>query len=382
MSSTSKIFWCKNCLNMSTRPRISFDERGWCNACQWMEEKKTYDFTGRQEELKMLLEKYRSQNGSFDCIVPVSGGKDGSYVAYNLKHKYGMNPLTVTVRPALSLEIGDKNLLNFINSGYDHVHITPNSKVLDRLNKYGFIEKGFPYYGWLIAIHTVVIKTAISFKIPLLFYGEDGEIEYGGSTESKNKALYNIDYMRKVYLEGGHNRVYERIMNDSDISENELTFFKFPEESEVAEIGLSFTHWSYFEPWDSYRNYVVAKEHCGLIEKEEGNADTFTNFSQNDQALYALHAYMMYLKFGFGRATQDAGIEIRRGAMTRDQALNLVKMYDKAYPHHLINTYLDYYEMTREEFDAVLDHYANKALFKKIDGIWQPKFTPGDDFYI
>lgn len=382
MSITSKIFWCKNCLNMSTRPRISFDEKGWCNACQWMEEKKTYNFSDRQEELKILLEKYRSKNNSFDCVVPVSGGKDGSYVAYNLKHKYGMNPLAVTVRPALSLEIGDANLLNFINSGYDHIHITPNPKVLDRLNKYGFIEKGFPYYGWLIAIHTAVIKTAINFKIPLLFYGEDGEIEYGGSTESKNKALYNIDYMRKVYLEGGHDRVYERIMDDCDISENELTFFKFPEESEVEKIGLSFTHWSYFEPWDSYRNYVVAKEHCGLIEKEEGNADTFTNFSQNDQALYALHAYMMYLKFGFGRATQDAGIEIRRGAMTRDQALNLVKMYDNAYPYHLIDTYLNYYRMTREEFDAVLDHYVNKALFKKIDGIWQPKFTPGEDFYI
>jgi len=382
MSITNKIFWCKNCLNMSTRPRISFDEKGWCNACQWMEEKKTFDFSKRQEELKTLLEKYRSKNGSFDCIVPVSGGKDGSYVAYNLKHKYKMNPLAVTIRPALSLEIGDKNLLNFINSGYDHIHITPNPKVLNRLNKYGFIEKGFPYYGWLIAIHTAVIKTASSFGIPLLFYGEDGEIEYGGSTESKNKALYNIDYMRKVYLEGGHEKVYQRILLDKDIAENELAFFKFPEPNQIAENELSFTHWSYFEPWDSYRNYVTAKEHCGLIEKEEGHVDTFTNFSQNDQALYALHAYMMYLKFGFGRATQDAGIEIRRGAMTRDQALNLVKMYDNAYPHHLIDTYLAYYEMTRDEFDAVLDFYANKDLFEKVDGVWQPKFIPGEDYYI
>ena len=202
---------------MSTRPRITFDNRGWCNACQWMEEKKSFDFKPRILELKNLLNKYRSTNGNFDCIVPVSGGKDGSYVAYNLKHTYGMNPLTVTVRPALSLEIGDKNLINFINSGYDHIHITPNPKVLNRLNKYGFIEKGFPYYGWLIAIHTAVIKTAMNFKIPLLFYGEDGEIEYGGSTESKNKALYGIDYMRRVYLEGGHQVVFDRIKEDGDI---------------------------------------------------------------------------------------------------------------------------------------------------------------------
>jgi N-acetyl sugar amidotransferase len=367
---------------MSTRPRITFDESGLCNACQWMEEKKTLDWSKRQLELENLLKKYKSTSGNFDCIVPVSGGKDGSYVAYQLKHKYGMTPLCVTVRPALSLEIGDKNLLNFINSGYDHVHITPNPKVLDRLNKYGFIEKGFPYYGWLIAIHTAVIRTAVNFKIPLLFYGEDGEIEYGGSTESKYQPLYGIDYMKKIYLEGGHDKVFNRIKEDGDISDADLAFFNFPSKNEVSDNELSFTHWSYFEGWDSYRNYVIAKEHCGLTEKEEGNIDTFTNFSQNDQALYALHAYMMYLKFGFGRATQDAGIEIRRGSMTREQALNLVKMYDNAYPYDLIDVYLDYYKMTKKEFDEILDKYANKDLFEKIDGIWQPKFIPGEDFQI
>ena len=148
----------------------------------------------------------------------------------------------------------------------------------------------------------------------------------------------------------------------------------FPSDDQVAESNLAFTHWSYFEAWDSYRNYVVAKEHCGLREKEEGTAGTFTNFSQNDQALYSLHAYMMYLKFGFGRATQDAGIEIRRGSMTREQAVNLVNLYDNSYPYDNIELYLDYYGMTKEEFDAVLDKYANTNLFEKIDGIWEPKF--------
>lgn len=372
---SKKVFRCKNCLNMSTRPRISFDDRGWCNACQWMEEKRDMDWSLRQNELDSLLDKHRSSNGGFDCIVPVSGGKDGSYVAHTLKTKYNMNPLTITVRPALALEIGDQNLYNFIHSGFNHIHISCNPIVLDRLNKYGFIEKGFPYYGWLIAIMTAVIKTAANFKIPLIFYGEDGETEYGGSTESKNKALYDIEYMKRVYLEGGHEKVFDRIKEDGDISESDLSFFKFPTEDEISEVGLSFTHWSYFEAWDSYRNYVVAKEHCGLVEKDEGNHDTFTNFSQNDQALYALHAYLMYLKFGFGRATQDAGIEIRRGSMTRDQGLNLVRMYDNAYPHELIADYLEYYQMTKEEFDAVLDKYANTDLFEKVDGIWEPKFT-------
>ena len=377
-----KIFWCQNCLNMSTRPRISFDDKGWCNACQWMEEKKQMDWQPRQDELTDLLNACKTNNGNFDCIVPVSGGKDGSYVAHTLKSKYNVNPLTVTVRPALALEMGDKNLYNFIHSGFNHIHISCNPIVLDRLNKYGFIEKGFPYYGWLTAIMTAVIKTAVNFKIPLIFYGEDGEVEYGGSTESKNTAFYDMEYMKRIYLEGGHDKVFEKIKADGDISDADLSFFEFPHESDISDVSLSFAHWSYFLPWDSYRNYVVAKEHCGLTEKEEGNQDTFTNFAQNDQALYALHAYMMYLKFGFGRATQDAGIEIRRGSMTRGQALNLVKMYDNTYPYDLIDDYLAYFEMSKEEFDMVIDKYANKDLFVKVDGIWQPKFEVGEEFFV
>ena len=375
-----KIFWCKHCLNMSTRPRIAFDERGFCNACLWQQEKKTLDWDKRQQELKSLLDKYRSQEGSFDCIVPCSGGKDGSYVAYMLKHKYGMNPLAVTVRPALSLELGDRNLKNFIDSGYNHIHVSPDPKTMQVLNKYGFIEKGFPYYGWLIAIHTAVIRTAMNFNIPLMFYGEDGEVEYGGSTESKNRALYGIEYMKRIYLDGGYDKVLDKAIADGLITEQDCYFFRFPSDSEVNTKKLSFTHWSYYENWDSYRNYLIAKEFCGLQEQDETNVGTFTNFAQNDQALYSLHAYLMYLKFGFGRATQDAGIEIRRGNMSRDQAIDLVNRYDNQYPSQFLNAYLDYYQMSKEEFDAVLDRWANKNLFEKIDGIWMPKFVVGTDF--
>ena len=137
---------------------------------------------------------------------------------------------------------------------------------------------------------------------------------------------------------------------------------------------IDITHWSYFENWDPYRNYLVAKEHCGLKEAESSNAGTFTNFAQNDQALYALHAYFMYLKFGFGRATQDACIEVRRGAMDRQQALNLVKLYDGHFPHEYVDDYLEYYKISRSEFDEAIDKYANKDLFEKVEGFWQPRF--------
>ena len=153
-----------------------------------------------------------------------------------------------------------------------------------------------------------------------------------------------------------------------------LFFFQFPSDSKFENPSLDITHWSYFENWDPYRNYLIAKEHCGLKEAEDSNAGTFTNFSQNDQALYALHTYLMYLKFGFGRANQDACIEVRRGAMDRDQAVNLVRLYDGHYPEEFMQLYLNYYQMTQADFDGVLDRYANLELFEKIDGRWMPKF--------
>ena len=368
---TNDIRWCSSCLTMSTRPRITLDERGWCNACVWTEKKKSLDWNARQIELENLLSKYRRSNGEFDCVVPCSGGKDGSYVAYNLKHKYGMNPLCVTVTPALTLPLGDHNLRAFVESGYDHISINANYEAMRVLNKTGFIEMGFPYYGWLIAIHTAVIRTATNFGIDLIFYGEDGEVEYGGSTETAKNPIYNVHYQKKVYLEGG----YDKVLSASGLSNSQLNFFRYPSDDVLNRRELQLTHWSYFENWDPYRNYLVAKEYCGLKEAEDTNTGTFTNFSQNDQALYSLHTYLMYLKFGFGRANQDACIEVRRGAMDREQAVNLVRLYDGDYPEEFVELYLSYYRISLNEFDDVLDRYANKELFEKVDGRWKPKFV-------
>ena len=371
MISNKNIFWCTNCLNMSTRPRITFDERGWCNACQWTEEKKTFNWEKREKELINLLEKYRSKNNEFDCVVPVSGGKDGSYIAYTLKNKYKMNPVCINITPPLPLEIGEKNVKNFAASGFNLVQLHLNPNVMMFLDKRGFIDKGFPYFGWLVAIQAAVIRTALKLDVSLLFYGEDGEMEYGGSTETKYNSLISIEYQKRVWFEAGYEKILDQLPSNL---KNEAVFWRFPSKEEIGKKKLYTTTWSYFENWDPYRNYMIAKEHCGLIEAPAGNSGTFTNFAQTDQALYALHMYLCYLKFGFGRALQDAGIEIRRGAMTRDQAINLVKLYDGQYPEESLGVYLDYYQMTKKEFDDTLDKWANKDLFEKVKGRWKPTF--------
>lgn len=363
--------WCSNCLAMSTRRRITFDDRGFCNACRWMEQKKSLDWDSRNQELLSLLEKHKSNDGSFDCLVPVSGGKDGSYVAHQLKHVYGMNPLCVTVTPALPLDLGENNLKSFVNSGYNHISVNLSSPLLRDLNKYGLFELGFPYYGWLMGIHTVPVRISLAFNINLIFYGENGEVEYGGTTETIDNPVFDVNFMKRIFLEEGYGSALSSIPH----AHAESYLFRFPSDADLNQSSLEITHWSYYENWDPYRNYLVAKEHCGLAESPTTNQGTFTNFSQNDQALYALHTYLMYLKFGFGRANQDASIEVRRGAMTRGQALNLVRLYDGAYPDVFIEKYLDYYEITLDQLNSVFDRWANRDLFQKQNGRWVPTFT-------
>jgi len=334
-----------------------------------MEEKKTIDWNERQKQLVSLIEKHKG-DGPYDCLVAVSGGKDGSYVAHSLKSRYGINPLCITVRPPLSLSIGDENLKAFINSGFEHLLVSPNSAAMRELDKIGFLQYGQGYYGWLISIHTAVLRIAEKFNISLVFYSEDGEVEYGGGNEKRNDGVYGIDYMRSAYL----NLTYEKVMTLAEINERDLYWFSFPQTLLDSLSGIEVTHFSFYESWDPYRNYLVAKEFCGLLEKDEAVVGTFTNFAQNDQQLASLHYYLMYLKFGFGRATQDAGIEIRRGAMTRDQAVSLVKLYDSQAPVEGYQNYCDYFGISLEDFKKTIDKFANQELFEKIDGHWKPKF--------
>ena len=182
-----------------------------------MEEKKKINWKKRQSLLKKIFSKKKN---NYDCIVPVSGGKDGSYIAHTLKKKYKINPLCVTVRPPLELELGNTNLRNFINSGYDHIHVAPNHEVMRDLNTKGFKLKGFPYYGWLISIFTSVLYIAASMNIDLIVYGEDGEVEYGGSNLTKNRPFFLAKNM-------DNNDVVGNLICESSGNENENFGYEF-----------------------------------------------------------------------------------------------------------------------------------------------------------
>ena len=208
MQLTSKVIYCSECVISNQRPitlvetkhsnkekknTTFFDENGVCDACKWSKIKKNeIDWDEREKELISLLDFHRSKKGNYDVIVPASGGKDSMYVVHILKHKYKMNPLTVTWAPHIYTEIGKKNFHNMIDNGFDNILVTPNGKVHRLLTKLAFLNIGHPFQPFIIGQRVVGPKIALEKKIPLIFYGEN-VAEYGNRIKDNYSPLMDVN---------------------------------------------------------------------------------------------------------------------------------------------------------------------------------------------
>jgi len=361
---------CKRCLTLSTRPRVRFNKDGVCNACVWADKKQNnVDWAGRWNELVKICDRFRREDGYWDVLVPCSGGKDGSYVAWMLKHKLHMNPLCVTLSPQMPTRIGEVNLSNFVNSGFDHIKITPDPEVYKYFAKIGFVEQGRPKLPFVMGISTVTMKIALKMGIPFIMYGEEGEEEYGGETSQIGKYEITRDYLIDYYY-SGHSPDEYRV----NFSNSELNWWTLPEDDEITRGGLFPTHWSHFENWDPEVHYQIAKKYCGLQTLNGFSIGTFNGYAQLDDKLQDLHAYMMYIKFGFGRCWSDACIEIRASRITREQGIQLVKKYDGVFPDVYLKEYLDYFDMDYVKFWKTVDSFRSPQVWKKNNGIWRLRF--------
>ena len=327
LESDEKIFLCKRCLTLSTRPRVVYNEDGVCNACLHVATKKNggIDWGQRWRELENLCDRYRREDNQFDVIVPCSGGKDGSYVAWKIKHDLGMQPLCVTLKPQMQTDVGRRNLANFIRSGFDHILINPNPRAYQKLAQIGFKEQGRPKMPFVTGVSTVIPQLAIKFDIPFIIFGEEGETEYGGVTSLGGRSSMDRKETVDIYFSG--------FEPDSHVGQNGLTakdlvWWKLPSQEKLDRTGINMVFWSYFEDWDPEVHAKLAREKCGLSTVESHTIGTYTNYAQLDDKLQDLHAYMMHIKFGFGRAWSDACIDIRAGRITREQGLEYVKKYD------------------------------------------------------
>ena len=198
------------------------------------------------------------------------------------------------------------------------------------------------------------------------FYGEDGEVEYGGTNKFKYEPIYRVDHQQKVFL----NDTYENVIKKSGYKEKDLYWFKFPTKNTQ---NIDITHYSYFEDWNPYRNYIIAKEKYNLQDVSSNNIGTFTNFAHNDQALSALHYYLMYIKFGFGRASRDCSRFIQNNEMTRDEAVKIVLKYDGEFPKKNFDEILDFLNISSIDFEEIVNKHRNKEIWKQKNNDWELK---------
>lgn len=365
-----EVIFCKKCVVSNQRPRIVFDKEGICSACRYFEYKEKIDFRKREEELIELLEKHRSKNGQYDCVVPSSGGKDSAYVAHELKHKYKMNPLTVTWSPLRYTEIGWKNINSFNDSGFDIILGMPKGDVKKKLAKVAMTEMGDPFQGFIYGQVLFPVTIALKYGINLIFRGENAEAEYGGSPESWDKKYLTMEEFKKVYFS---NYTLDFWL-DKGFTKEELSFFYPAEEKDFDNKVCDSYFYGYFKNWSNHSNFYYATKNTGFQPNTRRTEGTYTKYSSIDDKMDPFHQWFALLKFGHGRCTANAAREVREGYITREEAVALVHKYDTEFPSLYFKEFLEFANLSEDKFWDIAEAWRNHNLWKKKNNEWVKKF--------
>lgn len=382
-----EVKYCKRCVISNQRPSstvefkngkkqkketIEFDEKGVCSACQFADIKETkIDWKKREQELKELCDKHRSDDGSYDCIVPGSGGKDSAFTAHILKTKFGMHPLTVTWSPHLYTDIGWINFRNWIKSGFDNVLVTPNGKVHRLLTKHAFLNLLHPFQPFIVGQRFIGPKYAIMHNVKLVFYGEN-QAEYGNNIKENDKPTMDMKFFSKVppkEMKLGGIPVTD-LVEKHGLTWNDLEPYMPPSKDELEKVGVQVHYLGYYLKWDPQECYYYAVENTGFSVNDERTEGSYSKYSSIDDKIDPFHYYTTLIKFGIGRATYDAAQEVRNQKITREEAVALVKRFDTEFPHKYFKEFLDYIGISEKEFWETIERFRSPHLWKKIDGKW------------
>lgn len=376
-----EVLFCKRCVVSNQRPRTYFNEEGVCSACEYAHRKEhEINWDDRERELRELLDKHRSQDGSFDVIVPASGGKDSGLVAHKLKHDYGMHPLTVTWAPFLYTDIGWKNYMNFVHSGFENILHNPNGALHHKLARAAFELKGDHWEPFAFGQKALAFHIAVKHKIPLIFYGENGEVEYGGLLKNADKPHESPEDWEELYFKGaGVDALVEAgrdmgIFSPEEAAANHFAMYKAPPFEKIEELGVQMHWWSYYHKWVPQENYYYAAKHTGFESNPEGRSEgTYSKYASLDDKTDGFHWYLGYIKFGLGRASRDAQMEVRSGHITREEAVALVRRFDGEFPKRYFKEFLEYLGITEEHFWEVANRYRQPHLWEQQGAEWKLK---------
>ena len=357
--------YCKNCVMPDTKPNLKLNDEGICNACESYNERTEIDWEKRKEELITIINKYKSEDGSnYDCVVPVSGGKDSTYQVIRKLH-LGMNPLCVTSTTCDLTDIGRKNIENLKSLGVDYLEFTANPKVRKKMNRIGLTQVGDISWPEHVGIFTLPIQVAVKYKIPLVIWGENSQNEYGGpAADAKNNVL-----TRKWLEEFGGLlglRVSD-LVGVEGITDKDLLPYKYPSDEELEKVGVTGLFLGHYIPWDGYSNALLSQAY-GLTTYSKIAEGSCVNYENLDNYQTGIHDYFKYLKFGFSRASDIASMHIRRGRITREDAVEIVNKNDGLFPWSYLGKplkdILEPLDLTVEEFIEICDSFTNKKIFK------------------
>jgi N-acetyl sugar amidotransferase len=347
-----------------TKPDLYIDGERICSACRNFENRKVIDWNKRKQELLDILERYQCRDGSnYDCIVPVSGGKDSHFQTIRIL-ELGMNPLCVTATTDRLSEIGRRNIENLKKQGVDYIEVTTNPVIRRRINRLALTQVGDISWPEHVTIFTISVRIAVQFNVPLIVWGENSQNEYGGpAAAGKNNVL------TRRWLEefGGllGFRVSDLVGREG-IEAKHLIQYTYPSDEELARVGVTGIFLGYYLPWDGYQNALFSQAH-GFETYHKPVEGSLVNYENLDNIQTGIHDYFKFLKFGFGRATDLACMHIRRGRLSRDDALKLVKKHDGKFPWVYLGERIDEVlremDMTLDEFIRICDRFTNKKLF-------------------
>jgi len=402
-----QVAFCTKCVIPNTRPTasneythhkarghdyIQFDKEGVCSACRFCDAKfdGTIDWKKREQELLELLDKHRSKDGSYDCLVPGSGGKDSIYASHILKDKYGMHPLTVTWAPHLYTDIGWKNFQNWAHiAGHDNYLFTPNGEVHRLLTRNAFLNLLHPFQPFILGQKTFAIKMAARFGISLVFYGPSpgengsnmpiGQREYvlkGAEQKNHESKGYRLDYVdntadyNAIYL--GGKKVADYLQEG--LSEGDLAPYLPLDPRLAREQNLSFHFLGYYLRWVPQECYYYAVDHAGFEANPMRSEGTYTKYSSLDDRTDGFFYYTTYIKFGYGRATQDAAQEIRHRHINREEGVALVNRFDGEFPKKYFKEFLEYIDVTEDKFWETINAFRDPLLWKQENKEWQLRY--------
>jgi N-acetyl sugar amidotransferase len=363
----NEVKFCRRCVISNQRPNsaveyrhtretrkatIHFDEYGVCDACNFTERKRQgIDWVARDKQLRELCDKHRKHDGSYDCVVPGSGGKDSFYASHILKTKYGMHPLTVTWAPHVYTDWGWKNFQSWIHAGHDNYLMTPNGRVHRLLTRLSTELLFHPFQAFMFGQKALAPKMALLFNIPLVFYGEN-EAEYGnpsGDADSAQRdwAYFSAEDQSKIFLGGVS---VGDLRKQFGVDQNDLQPYLPADPNQLTEKKVEVHYLGYYLKWHPQGCYYYAVEHGEFQASPERTSGTYSKYNSIDDRIDDFHYYTTGIKFGIGRASYDAAQEIRSGDINRDEGVALVKRFDHEFPERFADEIFRYLSMSAKEF--------------------------------